>query len=84
MATVVSTYNVFAWKRDLYCGKCQTRYVVKFEDIQRDRFKKPGTYWFDGSAHASAREHLFVECPTCRDIVFVDDVPYAVKIRVPS
>lgn len=83
MTTVVETFDVYAWSRELECGRCDTRYAVRFEDVKRERFKKPSTYWFDGSGDRSVVEHLFVECPTCGDIVFVDDVHPALKLAVP-
>lgn len=57
---------------DFICKKCKTTGEVEESDLDIDRFKPPGTFWFDGSA-GDGVEHVFVRCPGCGNLQFVDD-----------
>lgn len=60
------------WEYQYTCD-CGTGIVLDQDDIQMDMCKKPGTYWFTGSADAAGLDPCFFSknsaaCPTCKKV----------------
>ena len=54
------------WELDFACEDCSTDLTADQDDLRGSRFKKPGTYWFDGSADLAGLDwHYFVKCVKC-------------------
>lgn len=68
------------WTLPFECKVCKTTATIEESDVQYDRFKPPGTYWFDGSA-GNGIPHYFVKCPECDDLSFVDEQAIPKRIR---
>ena len=62
------------WECTYHCDKCGVTFTAETVDIQFDRFKQPGTYFFDGSADAAGlTSKYFVECPNKCSLFVVDE-----------
>lgn len=74
------------WESSLGCLRCHTVFTVDETDLEADYFKRPGTYFFDGSADAAGLTfHTFVYCPIseCRYLTWIDDaVPFVIRKRL--
>lgn len=73
------------WEQVLTCENCRTSFTAETGDLQGDRFKKPDTYWFDGSADAAGLTYkFFVYCPACNDLIIVpdDEIPVLVQREI--
>lgn len=73
------------WEARFTHERCGTSFTAESSDLKMSRFKRPGTYYFDGSADAAGLvTRFFVECPLGDDILFVDTdaVPAALRHRL--
>jgi hypothetical protein len=78
MRDIHTPVESLTWEAACACPICVTSFVAETDDLRADKFKAPGTYWFDGSADASATWKFFVRCPAgCGAHVFIeaDTVP---------
>lgn len=71
-----------SWEAKLVCSQCSSSFTAEKADLEQDGFKKPGTYWFDGSADAAGITYrFFVKCPTCQDLILQDDDDLPLLVR---
>jgi hypothetical protein len=68
----------------LTCHKCGTSFTAETSDLRVDRFKKPGTNFFDGSADAAGLDtRFFGNCPHGCDIIFTTvEIPPLVRTEL--
>jgi uncharacterized protein with PIN domain len=83
MKDVVTPPEELEFEEELTCEQCHSTFVAETEDLQVDRFKARGTYWFDGSGEATATTKFFVACPACNGVVFTTkEIPILVDRHV--